>query len=80
MSFHAGESVDNEYVSQYVEAENEVEYIFFEAEVNGGRKRKTRGILLVLVLFNALNWVSSFPTVPTVIHGPLADKLCDLSP
>ena len=80
MSLLAGESVDGQSASQFVAAENDVEDIFFEAEENDGRNWKARGILPVLVLFNALNWVSNFPSIPTVFRGPLADTLCDLSP
>ena len=80
MNLLAGESVDGESASQFVAAENDIEDIFFEAEENDGRNWKARGILPVLVLFNALNWASNFPSIPTVIRGPLADTLCDLSP
>ena len=76
----AGESVDGESASQFVAAENDIEDIFFEAEENDGSNWKARGKLPVLVLFNALNWASNFPSIPTVIRGPLADTLCDLSP
>ena len=80
MNLFAGESVDGESASQFVTAENDTEDIFFEAKENHGSNWKARGILPVLVLFNALNWASNFPSIPTVIRGPLADTLCDLSP
>ena len=80
MNLLAGESVDGESALQFVAAEMDIKDIFFEAEENDGRNRKARGILPVLVLFNALNWASIFPSIPTVISGPLADTLCDLSP
>ena len=56
MNLLAGENVDGQSASQFVAAENDVEDIFFEAEENDGRNWKARGILPVLVLFNALNW------------------------
>ena len=62
MNLSAGENVDGESVSQYVEAENEVEDIFFEAEVNGDRNWKTLRKLSVMMLFRVLNWVSCFPS------------------
>ena len=65
MNVPSGESVDGESVPQYVEAGIDVEGIFCEPKVNGGRNGKTRGKLPVLVLFNALNWVRGFPNVPT---------------
>ena len=79
MNLLVGESVDGESASQIVAAENDKD-IFFEAEENDGSNWKARGILPVLVLFNALNWASNFPSIPTVIRGPLAHTLCDLSP